>query len=383
MPWRNFKRFLSKFIKQPLYAIRVAERRARAYFSYYAGEGKASFPEAITLFLTHRCNLRCKMCGQWGESGITKRMSTEYIKQELTFEELKSLIDGVSCFRPNMTLFGGEPLLYPDCIDLIKYIKKKRMHCIMITNGSLLKNFARSIVSSSLDELNISLDGPRDLHDEIRGIPGIYDRIKEGIKDVNRIKRERGLKRPLINLQCTITKYNYMRLEQLLTVAEDVGADSMTFHNLIFLGKGLIEKQRLYDKSLTFSSAEWEGFAFEPEIEPELLYSKMEQIMAKSYRFAVDFYPNFSRRGLEEYYKNSSYMPSEYRARCLSPWITAYIFPDGEIRPCLNFDYSYGNIRERRFAEIWNGENATKYRKALKKNNIFPVCVRCTELYRY
>jgi len=63
--------------------------------------------------------------------------------------------------------------------------------------------------------------------------------------------------------------------------------------------------------------------------------------------------------------------------------MSAYIFPDGEVRPCLNLDYSYGSIKNNKFTEIWNGAAAVKYRRVLKEKNIFPVCVRCTELYRY
>ena len=69
--------------------------------------------------------------------------------------------------------------------------------------------------------------------------------------------------------------------------------------------------------------------------------------------------------------------------RCLSPWIVAYVFPDGEVRPCLNFSYSFGNIRRERFSRIWNNAQAKLFRDTLKKNRIFPVCARCTELYRY
>jgi radical SAM protein with 4Fe4S-binding SPASM domain len=383
VPWRNFRRFLGKVFKQPLYTLEVLIKRGKAYLSYYGGNGRASFPEAITLFLTHRCNLRCKMCGQWGESGVTRKMPVEYIKQELTLGELKSFIDNVSFFKPNITLFGGEPLLHPSCIELIKCVKKRRMHCLMITNGFLLDDFAQEIVESGLDELNVSLDGGRDLHDQIRGMKGLFDKITAGLKEVSRIKKEKYAKRPIINLQCTITQYNYKYLEQLIEVAENVGADSLTYHNLIFLGAELIEKQKSYDRILNCSSKEWEGFVFKPQIEPDELYAEIRHILKGKYSFSVDFYPNLSLKGLREYYNKPSYAPLEYPRRCISPWMVAYVFPDGEVKPCLNFSYSYGNIKKEKFTNIWNNEKAVTFRKTLKESSIFPVCVRCTELYRY
>ena len=93
VPWRNFKRFSNKVLKQPGYTAKVLTKRVKAFLYYYFCQGKSSYPEAITLFLTHRCNLRCKMCGQWGDSGVTKKMSHDSIKEELPFREYKKFID--------------------------------------------------------------------------------------------------------------------------------------------------------------------------------------------------------------------------------------------------------------------------------------------------
>jgi radical SAM protein with 4Fe4S-binding SPASM domain len=383
MPWRNFKRFFSKALRQPVYALRVAKLRLKANIYYFWSNGRNSYPEAITLFLTHRCNLACQMCGQWGREGVTRKQNTEYIQAELSLDELRSIIDDLSKFKPNITLFGGEPLLHPNCGETIKYIKQKGMHCLMITNGSLLEGLAESIVDAGLDELNVSLDGNAALHDQIRGMPGLFDKIMRGLKQVQYFKTKKKKKRPFLNLQCTITQYNYRDLEQLVDVAELARADSLTFHNLIFIHRQILDKQKAYDDLLGFNSVDWEGFIFEPGIEPQVLYAKIKKILSGKYRFSVDFYPNFSYRALKEYYQNPTYVPCQYASRCLSPWIVAYIFPDGEVRPCLNFSYSYGNIKKNKFGELWNNEKAVNFRKTLKKNRLFPVCSRCTELYRY
>jgi radical SAM protein with 4Fe4S-binding SPASM domain len=380
---RNAARFYYKTLKQPAYALRVLNKRLRGYAFYYLGRGKSSYPEAVTLFLTHKCNLRCKMCGQWGEGGVTKKQEAQYIGGELSSVELRSLIDDLAVFRPNITLFGGEPLLYPAVPDLISQIKQKRMHCLMITNGSLLEKMAAEIVESGLDELNLSLDGRAECHDRIRGLPGLFDTIMRGLKAVQHHKTKLNRKYPLVNLQCTITKDNYLHLEDLLEVAGQIGADSLTFHNLIFLDPVILEQQKAVNKALGCDAKEWEGFAFNPEIEPEVLSEKREKILAGKYPFKIDFYPNFSRQELLDYYKNKHYRPDQGKARCLSPWVVAYVFPDGEVRPCLNFNYSYGNIKNSGFMDIWNNPQALRFRRQLQQHRIFPVCARCTELYRY
>ena len=382
IPRRNFNRFIGKAFSQPGYAFSVAAKRAQAQYFYLFGKGKSCSPESITFFLTHRCNLRCKMCGQWGEGGITKKRSSEHIHEELSLQQLKDIVDDISGFKPSITLFGGEPLLFPGASELIRHIKHKGLHCLVITNGFLLEEMAEDIVKSGLDELNVSLDAGGRLHDEIRGMPGLFLKIINGIKKVQDLKSSAHQLKPLINLQCTITKYNYQQLEQMLDVAKDVRADSLTYHNLIFIEQEAIDRQKEFDETLGCSSADWQGFLIDPGIDVVALHKKIEQIKSGKYPFSVDFYPNFSSLELGRYYSDPSYCPRE-DSRCLSPWLVGYVFPDAEVRPCLNCNYSFGNAKNVQFLKLWNGEQAVKYRKLLKENGAFPVCSRCTELYRY
>lgn len=383
LPLRNIKRFFYKALRQPLYAASVAAKRFRAYLAYLYGDGRAVLPESITIFLTHRCNLRCKMCGQWGEYGVTRKEGAEFAGEELSTEELRSFIDGVSAFKPNMTLFGGEPLLHAGAMDLMEHIKKRRLHCLVITNGFLVEESASRMVGCGLDELNVSLDGSREVHDGIRGMPGLFDKIMAGIKKVQEEKAREGKAHPLVNIQCTITRYNYRQLEGILDVARSCGADSLTLHNLIFLDGSVLERQAAFDRSLDCSSAEWKGFIFEPGIDVDILWNKIQLIYAGRGDLRVDLYPNFNYIELKDYYTNPGYAPRGFSGKCLSPWIAAYVFPDGAVRPCLNSTYSYGNIRAVRFQDIWNGRAAVRFRRQLKKCAAFPVCARCTELYRY
>ncbi|MCX5667901.1 MAG: radical SAM protein [Candidatus Omnitrophica bacterium] len=373
IPFINVKRFLYKFLRQPSYAFRVLRKRAAAYLHYRTGSGRSSYPESVTLFLTHRCNLRCFMCGQKHRAG-----------RELSLDNLKAIVDDLSSFRPNITLFGGEPMLHEGCMDLIKYIKGKGMHCIMITNALLVEDHAKDIVESGLDELNVSLDGNAGIHDAIRALPGAFNKIMAGLKKIRSLKSAANSAKPLVNLQCTVSKYNYKNLESLLDVALEASADSLTFHNLIFLDRGTLERQKECDAILGCASDDWEGFVFEPEIEPEILHEKIEKILSGRHAFTVDFYPNFPRPALIGYYGNPKAGSAGTSSKaCLSPWIAAYIFPDGEVKPCLNLSYSFGNALKERFTGLWNNDKAVKFRSFLKKKRAFPACIRCTELFRY
>jgi len=386
IPKSNIPRFLSKFLKQPIYAVKVALKRFKAYKYFKSKDGIAPFPESITFFLTHRCNLRCKMCGQWGESGVTKK-SLELREQslkEIGIEEWMRIIEDISSFKPNITLFGGEPLLYRYTTDLIKELKRKNFHVLMITNGSMLKNFAKELVDYRIDEINLSLDGDEKLHDEIRGLPGLFNRIREGILEVQKLKKKYKKKKPLINLQCTITKWNYKHLEKLIEVVNALKVNSLTFHNLIFLSNEIYEKQeRSFQNDFGCGSFEWKGFIFSPDIDVEILIKKINEIKKMRKSFPVDFYPAFNENEIRQYYNNYYFRSKSYSDYCLSPWIVAYIFPDGSVKPCLNLDYVFGNVKEENFISIWNNEKAIKFRQRLKEIKHYPACPRCTEFYRY
>ena len=271
----------------------------------------------------------------------------------------------------------------PDILDIIRYIKKIKLHGLIITNGALLERIASELVATGWDEINISIDGDAALHDSIRGLPGIFDRIMAGIDEVNRFKGSFKRQKPFINIQCTISQHNYEKLDALLYVARRAKASSLTFHNLIFLKQSVLDEQKRIDKLLGCSSADWEGFIFEPGIDPKRLFENIQSILARKQPFSVDFYPNFSKMALREYYENPDYLPSEYAPRCLSPWVCAYVFPEGDVRPCLNCSYSFGNVKHGSFLKAWNSPGAVRYRSILKKEGIFSVCRRCTELYRY
>jgi MoaA/NifB/PqqE/SkfB family radical SAM enzyme len=383
IPYRNFRRFFRKAVEQPEYALGVAFKRLRTYAAYRREDGRAPSPEALTIFLTHRCNLRCKMCGQWGDHGVTR--ATGGAEAELSLPELQRLIGQVADVHPAITLFGGEPFFHRDIIPLIQTITARELHCLVITNGSLLEAHAAELVSLGLDELNLSLDGERSTHDEIRGMPGLFERIVDGIDAVNREKDRQGARRPLINLQCTISRDNAHRLDEMLSVAVHLRANSLTFHHLIFLDQATYDAQEAALNAALpgTGSTGWKGFVFDSGIDPRQLADKIREIKRRRSPVFVNFFPNFSEEELTAYYTNPRYLPESYRPRCVSPWMTAYVFPTGDVRPCLNLDYSFGKIQDMPFNDIWNGEKAVAFRRALKERKIFPACIRCTELFRY
>lgn len=385
--WRNISRSLSKGWAQPGYAWRAFWQRFGSYITYRFFNGFSAYPETISILLTYNCNLRCKMCGQWGETGSSKYYSPEILRQELDLEELKGLIDGVASFHPNITLFGGEPLLYRRWDELLAHIKSRGLRCNMISNCTLLERHAEAVVELGLDEIIFSLDGSEEVHDEIRNRKGAFRLATFGIEAVNRLKRQKGADRPVININSTIFEFNYHLLTEMAEIAGHLEARTITFHHLIFISQETyVEHNNIFGQLFEVESFDWAGFVEEtlPRIDPDVLMREIERVrQRKGLRVAISFYPNFIEEEIRRYYSSFRFLPDTYKHRCLSPWMAAYVFPDGSVRPCLSLNLSVGNIRERSFKEIWNGPEYQRFRRVVKERKFFPVCPRCTEFYRF
>ena len=203
---------------------------------------------------------------------------------------------------------------------------------------------------------------------------------------INKLKAERKQKYPVINIVCTISKMNYEHLEDMIKVASDIKADTLNYHHLIFTDENVLKKHnKIFKANFGVESTDWEGFVLPDikNIDVKLLMGNMNNIRKGKYPFLVNFYPNFSKEELVGYYTNPEFVSTSYPKRCLSPWVVAYVYPDGSVLPCHSLGYYAENIKEKPFLEIWNGESLRKFRSCLKKQKYFPVCPKCTEKYRY
>jgi len=386
IPIKNIRRIIVKASQQPSYALRAARMRLLSYLSYRLCNGRSAPPETISLLLTYRCNLHCRMCGLWGERGSLKDLPPSLTSLNLDVSLIERLIAEVRVFHPTITLFGGEPLLHPQWGEVLKRIKGAGLRCNMITNGTLLRKRAEEAVRMGLDEIIFSLDGPAGVHDAIRGGKGVFNRALEGFEHLHAVKKKYGKKRPLVNVNTVIWEENHTMLGDIVEVAARFGAQTITLHHLIFVDRGAFaETERITQAALNCSSPDWAGFIRDelPRIDPEQIIAQKRQIEHGKNAVRAFFYPNLTDEEIRAYYSSFDFLPTSYKRRCLSPWMVAYVLPDGTVKPCLSLGYAMGNLCEAPFKEIWNGEQGVRFRRLLKERGYFPVCPRCTEFSRF
>lgn len=113
-------------------------------------------PLIVQFEVTSRCNSNCKYCGFEGK------------KKEFKTEEALSLLEQLSDLGTRKIIFtGGEPLLRDDIGRLLSKSKELGMEVNVNTNGILLPENIDCL--ENVDLLNLSLDGPRDTHNNLRG----------------------------------------------------------------------------------------------------------------------------------------------------------------------------------------------------------------------
>ena len=113
----------------------LVRRNILVNWDYYLRSDRTSAPfRLISLKITNACNLRCKMCGQWGESGYNFARPSEFLGKIVPKEHYIAMIDQVAHVHPHIYVWGGEPFLYPGLLDVLRHIKSKKLILNIVTN---------------------------------------------------------------------------------------------------------------------------------------------------------------------------------------------------------------------------------------------------------
>jgi len=330
--------------------------------------GYSLMPSVVVIEITYSCNLRCKTCWFYGKSGTLKN---KIPKESLNFEQLKKLINEIAIFKPYIYITGGEPLINPVTIPFIKYAKKMGLIVGIVTNATLLtRESAEKLINSGLDFITVSIDGYKELHDKIRGVK-CFDKAIEGIR--NLIEARKNKKLPIVTLNCTISDYNYRYLEKVVEIAENLKVDIIALQHPCFLVKKTIKShhkvfENLFGKSDNLVDGYENNSA--SKINPEELYSIIQKVKNKT-KTSLRLFQDFSLEQMKTYYEQEKAI----NKKCISPWFSATIKPNGDITPCLG--YVIGNINKGSFMNAWNNKRFKNFRNILNKRKFFPGCIRC------
>ena len=187
-------------------------------------------PIFLSLFITNRCNLRCKYCFVVDDSVPKEILRADYSK-----EEAFKVIDEFYAMGTRMIyLLGGEPLVHKDIGAIIDYIVKKGIYLHTITNGTLIRKRLDEIKNTHA--LCVSLDGIGNKNDALRG-----DRVFEKAVDGIQAAVEACIP---TRIHAVLTRHNLHDIRELAQLAKDLKVE-LTISPPNYLGTTDLEYMRI------------------------------------------------------------------------------------------------------------------------------------------
>lgn len=301
-------------------------------------------PVNITLTPSPRCNSRCLTCNIW-----KKR------ENELTLEEWEKVLQSLGQTPYWFTISGGEPFLNSLTVELAQMAYRLcRPGIINIpTNailGSIPEQVARIAESCPKAQLiiNLSLDGPGEKHDQIRGVPGNFVKFERTLKALLELRQ--SLPNLAVGIHTVVSVFSVGHLNEVMAYADASGADQ-------FITEIAESRVELDTVDLPITPA--------PEVYAEAIDSLIEHVTNRRYKgiariseaFRVEYY-RLVKRILNE---KAQLVP------CYAGWASTQIYADGTVWPCCVRADDLGNLRDvgYDFPAIWFGERAEAVRRSI------------------
>jgi len=324
------------------------------YEALFTHQDSPAVVKALCLHIAHDCNLKCKYCfaGEGNYHGERAQMSLEVGQKAIDF-----VIDN-SGNRKNLEIdfFGGEPLLNLDTVKgIVNYAREREKTCgkhfrfTLTTNGVLLGDEEMEYLNSTMDNIVLSLDGRKDVHDHMRTRKdgsGTYDAV---VPKFRRMAAKRGNRDYYV--RGTFTANNLDFSEDVLHMAE-LGFDQLSVEPVVLPdGSGL----EIRKEHLPTLFREYEKLA------DELLRLRREGRSVNFFHFMIDLEggPCVAKR------LRGCGSGTEYLA----------VTPQGDLYPC----HQFAGIPEFRLGDIYTGINRPDITDTFKRINVYTknACREC------
>jgi len=311
--------------------------------------------------VTRACNLRCIHCYAKADNNPAP--------DELSTEEGFKLLEDLSRFGSPVILFsGGEPLVRPDILDLLNKAVSLGLRTVISTNGVLIDDLlAKELKKIGVSYVGISLDGWKEVHDKFRGVKGAFEKV---ISAIEACKKE-NLK---VGLRFTMSKINAKEIPKVFELVENLKIPRICFYHLVYSGRG----SKLIEQDLTHEETRyWVDYIIDKTKELHEKGIKTEVLTVDNHADGPYLYLRMKRENhpkAEEVYellKINGGNNSGVGIGCVS-W-DGTVYADQFWRT-----FSFGNVRERPFSEIWmDTSNPLMAKLKEKKKYVKGRCAKC------
>jgi MoaA/NifB/PqqE/SkfB family radical SAM enzyme len=321
---------------------------------------------------TIRCNLRCKMCYQ-GENRNLRQ-------QELSAEQILEVFKKMSSQVEEIKLVGGEPFARQDILQLIAFWDSLGKRVILQTNCTLIneRNIDQLAGYKHLTDILTSLDGPKELHDAIRGVPGTFDRLERAIK----LLQAKMPKVPITIFATLLINDNVDKFFELIDTTKKLGITTINvLFEQVYSSADVAQAKSIFNREFGWEegrdyrlNTQIRDPIFPPDTDAVELKKKLAKI--RLYGLKTGCFVNFSPLN---YYHN---LPQYLGQKPSRPFCLKLLQPElrinqrGEVVWCDIIEKSFGSLLDKTPDEIWLSNDYQKFRQYLFKHSL-PICSRC------
>jgi MoaA/NifB/PqqE/SkfB family radical SAM enzyme len=193
-------------------------------FCESVGQSSPNRFRTIQIHPTKKCNLACLHCYSSSAPGYYDVIDLASLKSFLLY----AFDHGFN----NISVSGGEPFLYKDLEELLRFSRSVGYQNTLASNGMLLRSERAKRILDFVDLIAISVDGPQPLHDKIRNQAGAYGKMCEGLEVLKKMNKPFGIIH-------TLTPESWNSLIWLGEFAFSSGAKLLQLHPLEMYGRAL------------------------------------------------------------------------------------------------------------------------------------------------
>ncbi len=333
-------------------------------FLNHRANGRLPSPELVSVMVTDLCNLRCRMCHYAHSDEPGYQLNRHGMMKPSIFRKLMAELPG----RPVVALTGGEPLLHPQIHELIRCARRYGRLVTLTSNGWFLARRAAQLCEAGLPVLVVSVDGPHEIHNRIRGRRS-FERLQHGIYTILHMPQ-----RPLVFISMALSNHNFAYLPAFYKMALRLGVDGLNINHLWMQTASMAADFNARFQGL-FTAGEVHWDAQPIDVDTQILADRLESLRDRNRgsRLVMVETPYLNRAEIDAWYGKPEQLVKWAATRCA--WNRMKVWPDGSVKPCRG--WTAGNIAQENTWDIWANGNFEALREELTANGALPICARC------
>lgn len=295
-----------------------------AYWAFRRFGWPRMLPFSVVISISFRCNSKCRTCDVWRKPN-----------DDMTVEEWDKVFAHLGRGVEYLTFTGGEPFLRSDLDDMVLagYAHCRPSYITIPTNGLLsdrILDRVDRICSEAKDTgigINLSLDGVGEEHDDIRGVPGNWERAMTTWQGLKALKRKHS--NLITTVHTVVSRFNTHRFRQIYEGLQFLEPDSYI--------------TEVAEERVELDTVGW-GITPQPEV-----YAPIADFLSEQARQApAQGFARFTQGFRAQYYQLAKRTLFEQTQviDCYAGWASAQIAPNGDIWTCCIRAEPVGNLRE-------------------------------------